>query len=75
MNDFRQTVYDRSKIEAMSYADPREAYPHIYRENLEEAFTALINAVHTVDPEADLVYVGEDMGGPIWTVKFSEEKS
>jgi hypothetical protein len=75
-SDFRKTVYNMSRNLAWDYSgqrdDPRDLYPTVYRENLEEAFTAAIKFIHTVAPGASLEYVRSDMGGPIYEVRGEE---
>lgn len=69
MSDFREAVYSQARKDAFKHRDPHEAYAYWYKAHLEEAFTALINEVHRLNPDAELRYVGSDMGGPLWEVR------
>ncbi len=67
---FREVVERAAKDDAWttSVGDPRAAYPAHYREHLDEAFSALIFFVRETAPDAELRYLGSDMGGPIYKV-------
>lgn len=71
---FRDAVYRAAREQAWNDADPHRAYPHYYREELEEAFTALINAVQREHPDAELRRVGSDMGGPLWECRWPNDR-
>lgn len=71
---FRDAVYRAAREQAWHERDPHHAYPHYYRAELEEAFTALINAVQREHPDAELVRVGEDMGGPLWECRWPDDR-
>lgn len=53
--------------ETVRYVASRSSCP--YMEHLEESFSACIRFIKAHHPDADLVHVGSDMGGPIWEVR------